>query len=168
MSEEYGKCVPILSHFVKKNVVNAKYASRLLQSSHKRAQSTEHTLITMYDAAEVLITPLELRARSIWSWSRLKTGSQSSDQAGWPRICYIFSWKIIKKPSKTWIFGFSRMRLPLPRAAQSELRDATCRVWARGMIRKWKMKTFREFSFFSMKIAFSKNSKNRKIEKFEK
>ena len=65
MSEGYGKCVPILEHFGDKNVVNAKYASRRLQSPQKRAQSTEHMLITKYDAAEVLITPLELQARSI-------------------------------------------------------------------------------------------------------
>ena len=64
-SEEYGKCVPILSHFVKKNVTNAKYAFGGLQSPQKRAQSTEHMLITKYDAAEVLITPLELRAGPI-------------------------------------------------------------------------------------------------------
>ena len=31
---------------------------------------------------------------------------------------------------KTRFFGFSRMRLPRPRAAQGELRDAACRAWA--------------------------------------
>ena len=67
-SEGYGKCVQIpsiLEHFEGKNVANSKYASRRLQSPQKRAQSTEHVLITKYDAGEVLITPLELRARSI-------------------------------------------------------------------------------------------------------
>ena len=54
-SEEYGKCVPILEHFEEKNVANAKYASRCLQSPQKRAQPTERILITKYDAAEVLI-----------------------------------------------------------------------------------------------------------------
>ena len=44
-SEGYGKCVPILEHFEEKNVANAKYASRRLQSPRKRAQSTEHILI---------------------------------------------------------------------------------------------------------------------------
>ena len=33
------------------------------------------------------------------------------------------------------IFWFSGMRLSRPRAAQEELRDATCRVWARCMIK---------------------------------
>ena len=102
-----------------------KHLFRRLQSSRKHAQSTEHILITYSHAGEVLITPLELRARSIWSSTRLKTGSQSQMWPDKQVICVIFDWKIIKKSQKTWFFGFSRMYLPRPRAAQRELRNAT-------------------------------------------
>ena len=43
-----------------KNVVDSKHASRRFQSLQKRVQSIEHVLVTKYDAAEVLIGPLEL------------------------------------------------------------------------------------------------------------
>ena len=57
-------CTYFVTFWVK-NVVDSKRAFRRLQSLQKRAQSTERILITKYDAAEVLITPLGLRAMSI-------------------------------------------------------------------------------------------------------
>ena len=49
--------------------------------------------------------------------------TSSSGKSRW--VCRIFG-----------IFGFWGDRLPRPRAAQRELRDATCRSWAWDMIKK--------------------------------
>ena len=58
-------CVPYSRQFEGKMMQTRNHPSRRLQSYRKHAQSTEHILIIKKRAAEVLITPLELRARSI-------------------------------------------------------------------------------------------------------
>ena len=131
---------------------------RGLHSCRKHAQSTEHILIINERAAEVLITPLELRARSIWSWSRLKTGSQELRRSWMSKICYIFGWKIIKNRQFGEIsifFVFSGRRLPRPRAAQWALRDATRRGWTWDTI---KIMLFKNITFFCKFHFFDENN----------
>ena len=70
----------------------------------------------------------------------------------------------MKNHRKTRFFGFSRMRLPCPRAAQEELRDATCRVWARCMIKNKTCKISEFFHFFRWKLYFRKNWKTENFE----
>ena len=72
-----------------------------------------------------------------------------------------------QKHEKSWFSRIFGLRLPRPRAAQGELRDATCRDWAWDMIQQQKLKKIKK-TFFSMTKIFSEKIEKRKMSKISK